>query len=116
VEIRITRDADAFICVLYREYLKSRKAGKTIDESVSFGDDDRIQSTLFPKWDVDDVTRICWYLAGKDLLVARPGDNKANCVSLSEDGIVYTENRFPEGIAQVLSAIAKLASLVAVWA
>ncbi|MPM30228.1 hypothetical protein SDC9_76776 [bioreactor metagenome] len=116
MEIRITRDADAFICVLYREFLKSRKLGKTMDDSVLFGDDDAIQKELFPKWKIEDVTRICWYLAGKELLEAYPGDGKANCVSLSEEGIVYMENRFPEGIAQVLSALAKLASLVAAWA
>jgi hypothetical protein len=112
MEIHITRDADAFICVLYREYLKSRKSGKTIEDSARFGDDARIQETLFPKWQLDDVTHLCWYLAGKNLLRAYRGDNKANRVSLSEDGIVYMENRFPEGISQLLSALGKLASLL----
>jgi len=115
LEIRITRDADAFICVLYREYLKSRKSGKTIEDSASFGDDARIQETLFPKWQLDDVTHLCWYLAEKDLLTAYPGDGQANSVSLSEDGVVYMEHRFPEGVSQLLSALGKLASLVAAW-
>lgn len=115
MEIRITRDADAFICVLYQEYLKARKSGKPIEDSASFGDDAQIQKTLFPKWQLEDVTHLCWYLARKKLLEAYPGDNQANDVSLSEDGIVYMENRFPEGISQLLSALGKLATLVAAW-
>ena len=115
MNLKITRDADAFICVLYREYLTKRKSGLTIENSQSFGNDVEIQSHLFPKWHLDDVTHLCWYLNEKNLLDVFPGDNRANAVRLSDDGIVYMENRFPDGIAQVLSAIAALASLVAAW-
>jgi len=115
MEIRITRDADAFICVLYHEYLSARKSGASIQKAQFFGDDLSIQSRLFPKWQVADVTHLCFYLEEKKLLDVFEADNRAYTVHLSDEGIVYMESRFPDGIAQVLSTLAMLAALVAAW-
>lgn len=115
MNLRITHDADAFICVLYREYLSARKSGETIERAQYFEDDISIQTRFFPKWHLADITHLCFYLEEKGLLDVFEGDDRAYRVCLSDDGIVYMESRFPDGFSQVLAAIAKLASLVAAW-
>lgn len=115
MNLKITRDADAFICVLYREYLSARKSGRTIEQAQFFEDDINIQSRFFPKWHLEDITHLCFYLEEKGLLDVFEADVRAYKVYLSDAGIVYMESRFPDGIAQVLSTIATLASLVAAW-
>lgn len=115
MSIKITRDADAFICVLYREYLSARKSGETIEKAQFFEDDINIQTRFFPKWHLADITHLCFYLEKKGLLDVFEAEARAYKVYLSDEGIVYMESRFPDGFSQVLSAIAKLASLVAAW-
>ncbi len=115
MEVKLTRDGDALICLIYKEYCQRRKVGKTIEESAYMGDDTDIHDKIAPKWPLDDITHLCWYLNGKNLLDVSPGDNKANFVSLSDEGIRYMENRFPTGFEGILKALSALSQVVAPW-
>lgn len=108
----IANDASAFVAVLFREYCARRKAGKSIEESAHMGDDVVIQRDLVPKMLIEDVTHICWYLEEKGILYAEPGDDMANQVAITDDGIVYMENRFPQGVKDALDLIGSLRSIV----
>lgn len=108
----LTRDASAFIAILYREYLNRRKNGATIDQAMEMGDDDVIQKSLTPKLPLDDVTHLCWYLEDRGILRVFPGDDRANDVAITDDGIAYMENRFPKGLDDALTLIGKLAPLL----
>lgn len=107
-----TNDGSALIAVLYREYCRRRKDGASIERAMYFGDDKEIQQSLAPKLQLDDVTHLCWYLAEKGILSAAPGDNQANDVSITDDGIAYMEDRFPRGLEDALSFIGKIVALV----
>lgn len=108
----LTNDAKAFVAVLYREYCTRRKQGKTIEESMYMEDDTVIKEKLAPKLPLDDVTHLCWYLADKDILSVMPGDDRANDVSITDDGIAFMEGRFPNGVKDAIDLIGKLVALV----
>lgn len=114
-KIEITKDADALICLMYKKYCENRKAGKSIEESVCMGDDTDIVETLTPKWLLDDITHLCWYLHGKGLLFCMEGSDHANNVCITDDGIRYMQDRFPNGISQLIDAISKIAGFVTPW-
>lgn len=113
--MRISNDCDALLCVLYREYLVRRSHGVSIEQASYFRDDVSIHENFMPLWSPDDVSAICWRLANHGLLFASPGDDQANNVSITEDGLIYMENRFNGRIENLLSRLSHLASLVSPW-
>lgn len=113
--VKLTKSADTLMCLMYKEYCQRRNSGSTIADACYMGDDSSIHMRLAPKWHLDDITDLCWYLKGKNLLDVYPGDDKANDVSLSEDGILYMEQRFPDGVKTVVNALSHLAQVVAPW-
>lgn len=114
-KIDLTRDGDTLICLIYKEYCQRRKDGKSIEDSSYMGDDVDIVESITPKWQLDDVTHLCWYLKVKGLLNVSRGDGRANHVTLCDDGICYMENRFPKGLKQVLDAISFISGFVTPW-
>ena len=113
--MNISKDCDALLCVLYKQFLSRRAKGNSIERSGYFGDEDEIRNQLMPKWNVEDIGTLCWRLNGHGLFDVSPGDDKANDVSLTEEGLIYMEQRFPSGAKAVLEHLAKLAALVAPW-
>ena len=113
--MKISKDCDALICVLYREYLTRRTKGDSIELSSYFADDANIRDQFMPKWRVDDIANLCWRLYNHGLLDVTPGDDKANNVCLTEDGLIYMEERFPMGLKAVLEHLGQLAALIVPW-
>lgn len=103
----LTKDADKLICLMYKIYLERRKRKIIKDEASYFGDAEKIQKDIIPDWLVEDVVTTCWELHRKDLLFCHPGDNSANDVSLTNDGVVYMENRFANGLSDVVDFLTK---------
>lgn len=114
--MHISHECDTLLCVLYREYLSRRSHGVSIDRASYFRDGSSIHENFMPLWSVDDVNALCWRLVGHGLLIAFPGDDQANEVTLTEQGITYMENRFAGKADELLSRIAQLISLVPPWA
>lgn len=110
--VELTKEADAMICVLYREYLTRREHKVSIDNACLFHDDCSIHENFFPQWPLEDVTAVCWQLHRKKLLHASRGDNHANNVFLTEEGIIYMEGRFGHKLEVVADWIGKLAGLI----
>ena len=110
--VELMKEADAMICVLYKTYLKARKTGKPISESKYLGGDVNIKNSITPKLALDDVTELCWALKRKGLLAADPGDNRANDVRFTDEGLIYMENRFKGKIESVVKWLAKLEAFV----
>ncbi len=111
----ISHECDALLCVLYREYLARRSHGVSIDQASYFRDDVSIRENFMPLWDQDDVCSLCWRLVDRGLLFATLGDDKANNVTLTEEGIIYMQNRFGSRLENVLAWLDKLISLVLPW-
>ena len=111
MDIQLSSDSDALICVLYAEYLNRRNHKIPIDRAVCFNSDTVIHRDFFPGWLQEDVTTVCFWLCDRDLISACPGDNHLNDVQLTEDGIIYMESRFSRKRDKVLSHLRSLVEI-----
>lgn len=111
----ISNDCDALLCLLYREYRTRRSYGVPRSKAAYFCDDESIRQNFMPLWCVDDVADVCWQLVRYGLLSALPGDDKANCVTLTDQGIVYMENRFGSQLGKVFDRLVQLSALLPPW-
>lgn len=112
MSVVLSKESDALICVLYREYLTRRAHGVPISRAAYFQDDSSIRENFLPSWSLEDVTDVCWWLVEKGLLSVLPGDDQANDVTLTEEGIIYMEGRFSRKVDRVVSYLEILAKLI----
>lgn len=110
--VTLTKDADALICVIYKEYLQRRKVGATKRNAREMGGSATIRNDLLPKWQFEDVDDACRELSRNGLLDCIFADNAAWAVSLSGQGILYMEKRFQNGLASILPYIEALGAIL----
>lgn len=96
----LTKEQKTVLCALYKKYLET---GKNY-----FFNSDVLQSSLFPSFTRNSVSDICWALHRKNYLICQKGDNLANKIMLSDKTIIYMENRFKNGLKEVVSFISDL--------
>lgn len=111
-DIRLSRDADALICVLYKEFIRRRKSGESKQRARNMGGSPEIHRDLLPKWSFEDVDETCRELSRAGLINCSWADDIAFLVFLSDAGIVYMENRFKDGLASVLEHLETLRSFI----
>lgn len=111
-EIRLTKDADALLCVLYKEYLDRRKNGTSKRTARFFGGSQHIQATLMTKWSADDVNETCYELSENDMLSCFSADNVVCESALTDTAIVYMENRFKDGLSTFFQHLEQLRALL----
>ena len=111
-EIRLTKDADALICVLYKSYLEQRKAGVQKAQAKYFDGSEHIHSKLMSKWSLDDIDETCRELSRAGLLHCGYGDDVVCEAALSDDAIIYMENRFKNGLTSLLGHLKSLFELM----
>lgn len=99
----LTRDADQMLCILYKEYLTRCKAGHSKWDSKDFSAQFFHESKPFCGEPFDDVldTMVEIHLAGYVEM-----DLGGNCF-LKDKAIIYMENRFKNGLTEVLSVISQ---------
>lgn len=112
MDIKLTKDADALICLIYKEYLSRRKTGATRDKAKRTGGSKNIHDLIAPKLSIEDVEDICRELDRAGLLNCFYADNRVYDAYLSDVGIIYMENRFMAGITSVIEYLAKIKSIV----
>lgn len=103
----LTKDSDKLICILYKSYLESRKAGESKSIARSFGSSHDIHINLCPDWSFNDVDDTCRELSRAGYLNCLWADNIAYEVYLSDDGIIFMENRFKNRLKDVADFISK---------
>ena len=108
MDIRLSSDSDALICVLYAEYLSRRKHGIPIEDASYFKDDYSVHDTFLPQWLQEDVTTVCFWLEARGLISCLTGDDHCLDISLTEDGIVYMEARFEKKHNTVIAHLKEL--------
>jgi hypothetical protein len=101
--MRLTKESDALISLIYKEFLNKRESGLSRAKSKHFGGSPNIQRDIAPKWSFEDVDELCRELDRAGLLNVQYADNIAYKVHLSDEGIVYMENRFKDGLLDVLN-------------
>ena len=111
MDIQLSSDSDALICVLYAEYLNRRNHGVSIDESRSFPDDETIHRDYLPDWLPEDIYTVCIWLSEKGLLRCFAAEEHILEMSFTEDGIIYMETRFARKRESVIAHITELVKL-----
>ena len=111
-DIQLTKDADALICVIYKEYLKKRESGIAKGEAKWFGGSDDLQKTFLPKWTPEDVDETCLELQRANLLACQCADNTVSECILSDSAIIYMERRFTNGLRGVLDYLKTIKSIL----
>lgn len=109
-EITLTKDADALICVLYKEYLHRRNSGVSKADAKMFFNSEKIHDELMPKWPVEDIDDTCWELNRAGLLDCMPGEDSVALAVLSSDGVAYMEKRFQKNITSIVNYLGKVAA------
>lgn len=108
METTISRDADKLLCILYKSFLEKRKSGQSKVNAKFFGSSRNIHEDLLPSWIFEDVDDTCRELSQNEFLDCLWGDNIAYQVWLSDKAITYMENRFKNGLSEVISFLANL--------
>lgn len=110
MEQKLTKNAEYLICLLYKSYREKLKKGISISNAKLFGGSQYIQSNLVPQYSIDDIDEICRELSIAGFLKNFYADNSVYECSLTTDAIIYMENRFVNGLADVLDYIVKIKS------
>ena len=106
--IVLSKDADYLICLIYKYYLELRDNGFSKSDAKSLGDSPDIQQKIIPEWSLEDTDDTCRELIRKGFLDNRLYiDNRCGYMRLSDEGIIYMENRFKNGFKEVTDFIAK---------
>ena len=107
--ITLSKDADYLICIIYKYYLELRDNGFSKSEAKNFDSIDNIHG-LIPQISLDDIYETCLELANKSLLIQKKKyiSEEYSRFSLSDDGIIYMENRFSNKIDKIIDYISKL--------
>lgn len=110
--VELTKDSDALISALYKEYLQKRKDGISKGEAKIFGGADHIHQNIVPKWEFGDVEETLWELSRAGLLNCMPADNTVWMATLTDSGIIYMESKFKNGLSEVLDYIEQIKSIL----
>lgn len=109
---KLTKDSDALICLLYKNYCQQRKNGVSKANARLFGGSDDIQKDIAPKWSFENVDETCRELHNANLIGCSYYDNVAQNVWLTDNGIIYMENRFKDGLKEVLDYLGKIKDII----
>jgi hypothetical protein len=112
LEINLTKDADTLICLLYKQYCQNLKDGVPKAQAKMFGGSEDIQKTIAPKWTLEHVDETCRELSRSGLLECFYADDMVYQTWLTDTGIIYTENRFKDGLDNVLDYLGKIRNLI----
>ena len=100
----LTKDADKLICCIYKEYLEKRKSKVPKLEAKEFEGNFYKDIKALSNWSDPDISETLQELhdkkyVKKDVL----GD-----FILNDDAIIYMENRFKDGLKEVMDFISSL--------
>lgn len=101
--MELTKNTDKLFCLVYKEYLNRQKCGFPKDFSISFKDPETLHSDFLQEFLTDDIHSSIRELARNNMIRKYVDDS----FKLSDEGIVYMENRFKNGLKEVTDFISK---------
>lgn len=112
MDIKLTKDADTLLVILYKAYLELIDLKGSKSAANFWEDADFIRDTYFPNVPREDIIELCFELKRAGLLYGLAADNSLLEVKLTSDAIVYMENRFQNKVDTVLDYLAKIKSIL----
>jgi hypothetical protein len=100
----LTNDADKMICCVYRTFLQRRKNGSSKSVARYFYDDYFKTDEKLSSWIPADLDDTLLEIGRAGLVQVYIGGN----FELTDLGIIYMENRFKNGLIEVVDFISKL--------
>lgn len=103
MNITLTKESDKFLCLIYKDYLERRKNGEPKREAKRF--ESTYLESLVPlyQWHPQDISEAKMELGKKHLIKNWIGTG----FYIEDDGIIYMENRFKNGLKEITDFIAK---------
>lgn len=108
MEITLTKDADKAICLIYKEYLERRKSGADRKKSKDFFYREQWPAEFIENAGLSDFLDTLRELQVIGFIRRTMGGG----FYLEDAGIVYMEQRFPNGAAQVLDWLGKIKAAI----
>lgn len=108
MDTHLTKDTDKILCKIYKRYLELRKSGSSKIEATTFLESEAVRIELMPEINKDDFScaiRELHKVFGIKVFTA-------GGFVLNDQVIIYMENRFPEGLNQVLEWLAKIKNAI----
>lgn len=102
-EIQLTKDAERLLVLMYHAYLSRCKAGKDKLSAKQMGSLSQIHKELLPDANILDVLETCRELSRAQYLRPFWASNTIIRSQLSDTAIVYMENRFKNGLKDILA-------------
>ena len=102
--MQLTKDTDKMFCLIYEEYLNRRKAGDSKSSAILFHHPQALQSEFLQGIHEDDIYSAIRELDQKGLIKKYIDAS----FKLSDDGIIYMENRFKNGLKEILEYLSLL--------
>lgn len=103
----LTKEQKKVLVSLYKEVL-SRQPALSFDEANYFRDSNEVIDLLGLDCSSEHASDLCWKLKSKEYIYCEPGDDLANNISLTDETIIYMENRFKNGVKSLLDYLSKL--------
>ncbi|MCO7121955.1 hypothetical protein NIA71_08325 [Ihubacter massiliensis] len=102
--IKLTKDTDLIFCQICEEFLTRRKHGIDKENAIMFANPAVLQTQFLQGTLESDIRSAIKELRSKKLLKAYID----NSFQLTDDAIIYIENRFKNRLKEVVDIIAKL--------
>lgn len=102
--VNLTKDADKLLCCIYKQYLEKRKSGCSKSQAKSFEKDFYTKDKNISSWSYPDVCDTLLELGRAKYIRLCLGAD----FDLEDLAIVYMENRFKDGLVEVVDFISKL--------
>lgn len=108
MSVELTKDADKMICQIYAAYMRRRADGAPKRAAKDFADQNTWPAEYVKEWNSEDGSESLAELkrAGLIKLYLYGG------FSLNDEAIIYMENRFKNGVSEVLDWLGKIKSAI----
>lgn len=107
----LTKEQRLLLTAMYKDYVeRSKTVG--LEKANDFGDSDNINYKYFINQTNSHVSELCLNLRDNGYLDCYPSDNKAICISITDDTIIYFENKFKNNVSKVVGAINELLKFI----
>ena len=102
--MELTKDADKMICCIYKTFLQRRKDGINKSQAAQFEDTYFSTDNKLSSWPYGDISDTLFEINKKKLVKS----NICGGFKLTDNGIFYMENRFKNGLSEVIDFLSKL--------
>lgn len=106
--IQLTKDADKFLCKVYKAYLEKRKNGIDKRKAKTFPIAAILKKELSLPYSIEDIGSFVSELNS----VSFVKQHMYYGFELHDKAIVYMENRFKNGLKDVIDYLAKLSRII----